>query len=115
MITKIILAGGTGSRTGADKPKQFIEILNKPVLAYTIKIFQKHLEIDAVEVVCHKSLKNYLENIVCKYNLTKVKWIADGGTTFQDFAINGMNNLKDKISSDDYVLTQYGAAPFTSG
>ena len=64
MIIAIILAGGIGSRIGADRPKQFIEILNKPVLAYTIEIFQKHLEIDAVEVVCHKSWKNYLDNMI---------------------------------------------------
>jgi 2-C-methyl-D-erythritol 4-phosphate cytidylyltransferase len=43
-----------------------------------------------------------------------VRWIADGGETFQDSVINGMNNLKDKIADDDYVLIQYGAAPFTS-
>lgn len=114
MIIAMILAGGIGSRMGADRPKQFIEILNKPVLAYTIEIFQKYSEIDAIEVVCHKSWKNYLDNMICKYSLTKVKWITDGGTTFQDSVINGMNNLKDKISSDDYVLIQYGAAPFTS-
>lgn len=40
MITAIILAGGTGSRTRADRPKQFVEVLNKPILAYTIEIFQ---------------------------------------------------------------------------
>jgi 2-C-methyl-D-erythritol 4-phosphate cytidylyltransferase len=28
--------------------------------------------------------------------------------------MSGVNNLKDKISADDYVLIQYGAAPFTS-
>lgn len=114
MITAIILAGGIGSRIGTDVPKQFIKILNKPVLAYTIEIFQKHFDINAIEVVCHKSWKNYLENMLYQYNLTKVKWVADGGDTFQDSVISGINNLKDKISSNDYVLIQYGAAPFTS-
>lgn len=114
MITAIILAGGVGSRVGADRPKQFVEVLGKPVLAYTIEIFESHPEVDAIEVVCHKSWKNYLEEMIAKYEYKKVKWIADGGDTFQDSVINGMNNLKDKISKDDYVLIQYGAAPFTS-
>lgn len=114
MITAIILAGGIGSRAGADRPKQFIEILNKPVLAYTIEIFQNHSEIDNIEVVCHISWKNYLEHMIDKYKLTKVKWIANGGETFQKSVLNGMNNLKGKINMDDYVLIQYGAAPFTS-
>lgn len=114
MIIAIVLAGGAGSRVGADRPKQFIEVLGKPVLAYTIEIFQNHPEIDAVEVVCHKDWKDYLNSIIQKYELSKVKWVTDGGETFQDSVINGMNNLKNKISGNDYVLIQYGAAPFTS-
>lgn len=34
--------------------------------------------------------------------------------TFQDSVMSGINNLKDKIKPDDYVMIQYGAAPFTS-
>lgn len=114
MIAALILAGGVGSRVGADRPKQFIEVLGKPVLAYTIEIFEKHPEIDSIEVVCHKSWKDYLKEMIDKYQLTKVKWVCDGGDTFQESVVNGVNNLKDKISNDDYVLIQYGAAPFTS-
>ena len=40
MITAIVLAGGVGSRVGAGRPKQFVEILGKPVLAYTIEILR---------------------------------------------------------------------------
>lgn len=114
MITAIILAGGVGSRVGADRPKQFVEILGKPVLAYTIEIFENHSDIDAIEVVCHKSWKDYLNKMIEENGYRKVKWIADGGNTFQESVISGVNNLKDKISSEDYVLIQYGAAPFTS-
>ncbi|MFR5702668.1 MAG: 2-C-methyl-D-erythritol 4-phosphate cytidylyltransferase [Eubacterium ramulus] len=49
MVTAIILAGGVGSRVGAGRPKQFIEVLGKPVLAYTIEIFQNNPQIDAIE------------------------------------------------------------------
>lgn len=114
MITAIILAGGVGSRVGAGRPKQFVEVLGKPILAYTIEIFQRNPQIDTIEVVCHKNWKEYLMDMIKKYDLNKVKWIADGGDTFQDSVMNGINNLKDKISLDDYVMIQYGAAPFTS-
>lgn len=114
MITVIILAGGVGSRVGAGRPKQFVEVLGKPVLAYTIDIFQNNPQIDAIEVVCHKDWKEYLMGMIKKYELSKVKWVADGGNTFQDSVMNGINNLKDKIKLDDYVMIQYGAAPFTS-
>lgn len=112
MNIAIILAGGVGSRLGADCPKQFVEILGKPVLAYTIEKFQNHSEIDAIEVVCIKSWKCFLEEMIHKYGFTKVRWIADGGTTFQESVINGIFNLEDKISSDDIVMTHFGASPF---
>lgn len=40
--------------------------------------------------------------------------MADGRETFQDSIMNGIENLKGKITTEDYVLVQYGAAPFTS-
>ena len=114
MITAVILAAGVGSRVGAGRPKQFVEILGKPILAYTVEIFQRHPKVDNIEIVCHAEWMDYLKEMLQKYNLTKVKWIVHGGDTFQESVINGMNYLKDKIEVNDYVLIQYGAAPFTS-
>ena len=114
MNIPIILAGGVGSRLGADKPKQFIEVLGKPVLVYTIEAFQNHPEIDAIEVVCIESHIDYLKELIKEYNLDKVKWITKGGKDFQHSVINGVNNLKDKIDDEDIVLVHYGASPFVS-
>ena len=52
MNVAVILAGGVGNRLGADRPKQFVEVLGKPVLAYTVEKIQEHPDIDAVEIVC---------------------------------------------------------------
>lgn len=112
MNIAIILAGGIGSRLGADRPKQFIEVLGKPILVYTLEAFQKHADIDYIEVVCVKEWCGYLKKMTEKYKLTKVKWITEGGSTFQQSVINGIYFLKDKISSDDIVLTHFGASPF---
>lgn len=112
MNIAVILAGGVGSRVGADRPKQFIEVLGKPVLYYTIEVFQKHPEIDAIEVVCHKSWKDYLKKMVVEYSLDKVKWVTDGGDIFQESVLNGVNYLEDKISRDDIIMVHFGASPF---
>lgn len=114
MITAMILAGGTGSRVGLDKPKQFVEVLGKPIVAYTIEIYEKCEEVESIQVVCHKEWKEYLKEMVQLYNFTKVKWIVDGGETYQQSVMNGIDNLKKYISSDDMVMIHYGAAPFTS-
>ncbi len=115
----IILAGGVGSRVGFDRPKQFVEVLGKPVLAYTCEIFQKNNDIDEIEIVCHPEWMEYCSEMVRKYSLDKVKWIVEGGDTFQYSVINGVNHLKElvsdgEVSLDDNVYIQYGGAPFTS-
>lgn len=109
----VVLAGGIGSRVGANRPKQFVEILGKPVLAYTLDIFEKNSLIDGIEIGCNAEWLDYCNELVEKYGYKKVKWICKGGATFQDTVLNCVNNLKDKINDEDYVMIQYGAAPFT--
>lgn len=112
MNIAVILAGGIGSRLGADIPKQFIEVLGKPVLTYTIEAFQNHSEIDAIEIVCLESYIDYMEKMKEKYNFSKIKWITKGGETYQDSVYNGIVNLKDKCQKDDIVLVHWGASSF---
>lgn len=118
MNTVIILAGGTGTRVGAGRPKQFVEVLGKPILAYTCDIFQKNQNIDAIEIVCHHDWVDYCRQMVEEYKISKVRWIVLGGETFQDSVINGVKHLKGLIGKEmslqDYVFIQYGGAPFTS-
>jgi len=52
MNIAILIAGGSGKRMGQSIPKQFINVNDRPVLIYTLESFQKHPQIDAIEVVC---------------------------------------------------------------
>ena len=113
MNIAIILAGGTGTRVGANVPKQFIEIQGRPVLAYTIERFEKHPDVDAIEIVCVKSYHDYLNELIEREGFTKVRWVADGGSTFQESVINGIHNLEGDVEDDDIILIHYGASPFT--
>lgn len=114
MNIAIILAGGVGSRIGAEVPKQFIEIMGKPILAYTLEIFQNNANIDAIEIVCHKDWKDEIKNISKKYNISKLRWLTDGGSTFQESTMNGIFNLKDKIAPDDTIVISFGVSPMTT-
>ena len=67
MTHAIILAGGTGTRVGAKVPKQFIEIQGKPILAYTLDLFQQNPNIDDIEVVCHRDWIDYVKEMVARY------------------------------------------------
>lgn len=115
MNVALILAGGVGNRLGAKIPKQFIEVLGKPVLAYTIEAFEKHPEIDAVLVACVKPYINNIWEMKAKYGLSKLKWVTEGGDTFQGSVLNGIRYLEDKIDKNDIVLIHFGASPFITG
>lgn len=112
MNVAVILAGGVGNRVGAGIPKQFIEVLGKPILAYTIEPFDKHPDVDAILVVCVKPYVDYIWKLKEKYGFSKLIWVTEGGATFQESMINGVNYLKDKISRDDIALFHFGASPF---
>lgn len=115
MNVALILAGGVGNRLGAKIPKQFIEVLGKPVLAYTIEAFEQHPEIDAVLVACVKPYIDYMWEMKEKYGLSKLRWVTEGGDTFQGSVLNGIRYLEDKINRDDIVLVHFGASPFLTG
>lgn len=113
MVIAVILAGGTGTRVGANVPKQFILFNEKPMLAYTVDIFQQNPNIDAIEIVCHKDWMNYVKEMIEKYGHTKVRWITNGGATFQESTVNGILNLKGEASTDDIVVISFGVSPMT--
>ena len=114
MNIAVILAGGVGARLGAGIPKQFIEVLGKPVIVYTIEKFNSHHEIDAIEVVCVEDYIDTLKSLVDQYHLDKVKYIVKGGADFQHSVINGVNGLKETATDDDVVLIHWAASPFIS-
>lgn len=112
MNIAVVLAGGTGTRVGANIPKQFIEVMGKPILAYTLDNFQSDPEIDAIEVVCHKDWVDHVRGICDQYGISKLCWLTIGGDTFQESTLNGIFNLKDKISPGDIVVVSFGVSPF---
>lgn len=112
MNIAVILAGGVGRRVGANIPKQFIEVLGKPVLAYTIEPFEVHPDVDSILVVCVKTYIDYVWEIKEKFGFRKLKWVTEGGATFQESMMNGVGFLNDKIGYDDTVLFHFAASPF---
>ena len=114
MNIAVILAGGTGKRLGGTVPKQFIEVLGKPILIYTLEKFQNNPNIDAIEIVCLESYMDHIKELVQQYGITKVKWYAPGGETFQMSAMNGLFFLKGQIDPQDIVLLLFGVSPMIS-
>ena len=111
MTIAIIIAGGSGSRMGQDIPKQFINVYDKPILLYTLEGFQKHPEIDAIEVVCLDGWHEVVWAYAKQFNITKLQWIVSGGNSGQESIRNGVYNLEGKVSPDDIIIIHDGIRP----
>lgn len=111
MNVAIIIAGGKGSRMGQDIPKQFINVYDKPVLIYTLESFEKHPQIDAIEVVCIDGWHDVLRAYAKQFNIKKLKWIVSGGTTGQESIRNGVYNLDGVCDKDDNIIIHDGVRP----
>ena len=111
MNVAVIIAGGSGARMGQDIPKQFINVYDKPVLLYTLEGFQKHPQIDAIEVVCIDGWHDVLWAYVKQFNITKLKWVVSGGGTGQESIRNGVYNLEGNCADDDIVIIHDGIRP----
>lgn len=101
----LILAGGVGQRmrrTGM--PKQFLEVFGKPIIIYTLQKFDYCEDIDEVVIVCHSSYKDYMDSLLQRYGIQKVKAIVSGGKDRQDSVLNGLKYIQASGASDEDVI-----------
>ncbi|MBR1519644.1 MAG: 2-C-methyl-D-erythritol 4-phosphate cytidylyltransferase [Bacteroidaceae bacterium] len=111
MNIAVVIAGGSGHRMGQDIPKQFINVYDKPVIIYTLEGFQRHPQVDAIEVVCIDGWHDVLWAYAHQFNITKLKWVVSGGNTGQESIRNGVFNLEGKVADDDVVIIHDGIRP----
>ncbi|HFZ6560623.1 TPA: 2-C-methyl-D-erythritol 4-phosphate cytidylyltransferase [Streptococcus agalactiae] len=108
----VIFAGGVGRRMNTKgKPKQFLEVHGKPIIVHTIDIFQNTEAIDAVVVVCVSDWLDYMNNLVERFNLTKVKAVVAGGETGQMSIFKGLEAAEQLATDDAVVLIHDGVRP----
>lgn len=108
----VIFAGGTGRRMHTvAKPKQFLELNGKPVIIYTLELFDEHPEIDGIVVVCLKDWIPYLEKQLAKFGVSKVGAVVPGGETGQESIYNGLVAAREVYGEDCNVLIHDGVRP----
>lgn len=108
----VIFAGGVGRRMNTKgKPKQFLEVHGKPIIVHTIDIFQNTEAVDAVVVVCVSDWLDYMNNLVERFNLTKVKAVVAGGETGQMSIFKGLEAAEQLATDDAVVLIHDGVRP----
>lgn len=114
MNIAVIFAGGVGSRMHSkERPKQFLEMYNKPIIIHTLEHFQNHPMIDVIVVVCIESWIPYLNDLLYKFRIEKVRRVVPGGKTGQLSIYNGLKAAKELAEDDKntVVLIHDGVRP----
>ena len=114
MNIAIILSGGKGSRLNKDIPKQFIEVFDKPIMAYTLEKFQNNSNIDAIEIIYNKKYFQETCDLVEKFNISKARWFVEGGNSYFMSNYNALDALKNKLSSEDIVVFHGCSSPMVT-
>lgn len=109
----IILAGGTGSRMGADRPKQFLDIEGRSIIERSVDAFEQAQGIDEVAVVVHPDWTGYMQEIVARNGWKKLGRIIDGGSERYMSSLNAIAAYLD-CPDDTNLLFHDAARPFVS-
>ena len=100
--------------TMADRPKQFLEISEKPILCYTVEHFEKHPSIDGIIVVTTADWLEYTKQIMSGYS--KVLSVIVGGDTALNSQYLGLEEAEKFVGTDDaVVLIHDGVRPLIDG
>ncbi len=96
---------------GGGANKQFIELLGKPLVYYSLSAFQQCSMVDAIVLVRRPDYVKQAEEIVRKFRFKKVTAFADGGTERQHSVWNGLDKSD---PSTDIVAVHDGARPLVT-
>ena len=108
--TAIVLAAGQGKRMGTKTQKQYLEIGGKPILYYSLRVFEDCELIDEIVLVVGAGQIDYCQReIVSKFDFGKVKTIIEGGAERYHSVANGLCEAE-----EGYVFIHDGARPFVN-
>lgn len=112
MIAALVVAGGTGERSGIAGGKQLAPLLGEPLLTRTLRAFERAASIDVVVLVCHPDrVGEYRASAVDEAGLRKVAAVVAGGETRRLSVAAGLDALP---AGTEIVVVHDGARPLVS-
>lgn len=111
MNIAVILAGGSGSRVGGGRPKQFISVAGKMIIEHTVEAFHRNARIDEIAIVSREDWLEEVKAMVSRNGYTKVKHILRGGKERYHSSLAAIEACRD---DDDRLLIHDCARPLVS-
>lgn len=119
-IFAAILAGGSGSRMGnADRPKQFLEIGNRPILIHTVEKFILHPDFEKILILAPRAWMMHAQDLVRKYipvQLQERICVIEGGSSRNETIMNAIAFMEKQgvLDEDAILVTHDSVRPFVS-
>ena len=107
----LILAGGKTGINNRNIPNQFININGKPIIIYSMEVYQAHPLIDDIYVVCLKGWEEIVRSYSKQFGITKFKGVITGGKSGTESLKNGFDFIKDKYMPNDYIIIHEATRP----
>ena len=109
----LLMMGGTGSRFGADIPKQYTNINGVPLFTYILK---RIMDIDYIETICIVAHKEWVDYVTDQINQTFTDTdkiiVTIGGNTRSESVKNGLNRLSIISDRNDVILIHDATHPY---
>lgn len=114
----VVLAGGIGARMGnVEKPKQFLELGEKPIIIHTIEKFAVHPGFDEILVLSPRAWVSYTQDIVRKFipPVGKVT-VLQGGDTRNETIMNAIRYIERQgdLDEETIIVTHDSVRPFVT-
>ncbi len=108
-VTAVIAAAGTGSRLGVETPKQFLDLLGRPIVAWSLEAFSRAREIAEIVLVAHPAYMELCQEVARDYSRGLPVKVVPGGHTRQESVHNGIEAASQDIG---WVAVHDAARPF---
>lgn len=105
----MIPAAGTGSRMGANSPKQYLTLHGKTLIEHVIKVFDQCYKISTIHILVSKEDTHWDSNHLPASNKLQVH--SCGADTRAGTVLNGLEAIQNQIEPDDWILVHDAARP----
>lgn len=109
----VVLAGGRGKRMKTTLAKQYLMLQKKPILYYSLEVFEASDLIDDIILVVGKGQIPYCRReIVENYQFQKIRAVVEGGAERHHSVWEALKILEQNGMKKGYVFIHDGARPF---
>jgi 2-C-methyl-D-erythritol 4-phosphate cytidylyltransferase len=105
----IIPAAGSGSRMGAEAPKQYLSLNGKSLIQHVIKVFDQATKINSIHIVLSEGDAHWRSTYLNLSSKAQVHYC--GGETRSETVLNGLHAIASQVEAEDWILVHDAARP----